>query len=146
MGKDYYEILGVAPSASIPELAKHFRELALTYHPKRQDPENIGQANAKLADICEAYEVLSNSINTFYHLNFVGELREIYDRYGEEMLKSGVPPEVPMEKATKKKPSVVKGGYRFSGNINEIFEKFFGTSNPFTITLDDKGNQITALE
>jgi DnaJ homolog subfamily B member 13 len=71
---------------------------------------------------------------------FIAELREIYDRYGEEMLKSGVPPEVPLEKATKKKPSIVKGGYRFSGNINEIFEKFFGTSNPFTITLDEKGN------
>ena len=56
------------------------------------------------------------------------------------MLKSGVPPEVPLEKATKKRPSVVKGGYRFSGNINEIFEKFFGTSNPFTVTFDEKGN------
>ena len=62
------------------------------------------------------------------------------------MLKSGVPPEIPLEKATKKKPSVVKGGYRFSGKIDEIFEKFFGTSNPFTITLDEKGNQISALE
>ena len=76
----------------------------------------------------------------------IAELREIYDRYGEEMLKSGVPPAVPLEKATKKKPSIVKGGYRFSGNIDEIFEKFFGTSNPFTITLDDKGNQISALQ
>ena len=28
------------------------------------------------------------------------------------------------------------GGYRFNGNTNEIFEKFFGTSNPFTISLD----------
>lgn len=62
------------------------------------------------------------------------------------MLKSGVPPEIPLEKATKKKPSVVKGGYRFSGNIDEIFEKFFGTSNPFTITLDALGNQVSALE
>ena len=61
------------------------------------------------------------------------------------MLKAGVPPNVPMEKATKKNPSVVKGGYRFSGNIDEIFEKFFGTSNPFTITTDAKGKQITSV-
>ena len=26
----------------------------------------------------------------------------------------------------------LKGGYRFSGNPEEIFESFFGTSNPFT--------------
>jgi hypothetical protein len=32
------------------------------------------------------------------------------------------------------------GGYRFSGNTNEIFEKFFGTSNPFAIALDGKIN------
>lgn len=32
----------------------------------------------------------------------------------------------------------VKGGYRFSGNTYEIFEKFFGTSNPFTVSLDGK--------
>ena len=64
MGKDYYEILGVTPSASSPDIAKHFRELALTYHPKRQTPDNIGSANSKLADICEAYEVLSNGTFT----------------------------------------------------------------------------------
>jgi hypothetical protein len=32
----------------------------------------------------------------------------------------------------------IRGGYRFSGNTYEIFEKFFGTSNPFTIALDGK--------
>jgi hypothetical protein len=30
----------------------------------------------------------------------------------------------------------IKGGYKFSGNTYEIFEKFFGTSNPNTIALD----------
>jgi DnaJ-class molecular chaperone len=36
MGKNYYEILGVAQNASNPDIAKRFRVLALTYHPKRQ--------------------------------------------------------------------------------------------------------------
>jgi DnaJ-class molecular chaperone len=36
MGKDYYVILGVSTSAPVPEIAKQFRVLALTYHPKRQ--------------------------------------------------------------------------------------------------------------
>jgi len=54
------------------------------------------------------------------------ELRDIYDRYGEEILKNGVP------------AAAGKGGYLFSGDTNRIFEKFFGTANPFTITLDSK--------
>lgn len=31
------------------------------------------------------------------------------------------------------------GGYRFGGNSYEIFDKFFGTSNPFTDKLEDDG-------
>lgn len=55
-------------------------------------------------------------------------MRNIFDRYGEEILKNGVP----------EANGNFKGGYRFSGNSLEIFEKFFGTSNPFTIALDGK--------
>ena len=39
MGKDYYATLGVATSASQPDIAKQFRMLALSYHPKRQIPD-----------------------------------------------------------------------------------------------------------
>jgi DnaJ family protein B protein 5 len=63
MGKDYYKILGVPSTASSPDLAQSFRVLALTYHPKRQAAEKIGHANYTLAEICEAYEVLSNCKN-----------------------------------------------------------------------------------
>ena len=64
------------------------------------------------------------------------QLREIYDKYGEEMLKNGIPD-----------PKLgLRGGYKFSGNTYEIFEKFFGTVNPFTIALDEEGNQISMLE
>lgn len=31
------------------------------------------------------------------------------------------------------------GGYRFAGNSYEIFEKFFGSQNPFTDRLEDDG-------
>ncbi len=132
MGKNYYEILGVPQNASNPDIAKRFRVLALTYHPQRQQPEQIGQANFKLAEACEAYEVLSNGKNQYYVTVWIAELREIYDRYGEEILKAGIPSEK-QEDSTKK-----RGGYRFSGNTMEIFDKFFGTENPFTITLDSK--------
>jgi curved DNA-binding protein len=39
MGKNYYEVLGVPQNASLPEIAKHFRVLALTYHPSRQQAD-----------------------------------------------------------------------------------------------------------
>jgi DnaJ-class molecular chaperone len=92
-------------------------------------------SNFRFAEVCEAYEVLSNA-----------ELREIYDRYGEELLKAGVPPEKSEGGGSKKNPVVTRGGYRFSGNTNMIFEQFFGTNNPFTITLDGKGNLISAID
>jgi DnaJ-class molecular chaperone len=130
MGKNYYATLNVPENAPLSDIARSFRVLALTYHPSKQtETGNVAHANFMFAEVCEAYEVLSNS-----------ELREVYDRYGEELLKSGVPPERPEEKGSKKNPIVTKGGYRFSGDTNKIFEQFFGTSNPFTITLDKKGD------
>jgi DnaJ family protein B protein 13 len=39
----------------------------------------------------------------------------------------------------------LKGGYRFAGNPEEIFERFFGTSNPFASLIGKKsiGNSIS---
>jgi curved DNA-binding protein CbpA len=39
MGKNYYEVLGVPQNSSLPEIAKQFRVLALTYHPSRQEAD-----------------------------------------------------------------------------------------------------------
>jgi hypothetical protein len=74
-------------------------------------------------------------LNSLTVVDFIAELREVYDRYGEEMLKAGVPPEATDDHQSKKSHKT-SGGYRFSGNTLEIFDKFFGTDNPFTITLD----------
>ena len=38
-----------------------------------------------------------------------------------------------------------KAGYQFQGNSYDIFEKFFGTANPYTVALDEHGVQIGAL-
>lgn len=64
----------------------------------------------------------------------IDELREIYDHYGEEILKSGVPTAA----GAAEQKGAPRGGYRFSGAVREIFEGFFGTDNPYTITLDGK--------
>jgi len=58
MGKNYYETLGVEPSAPFQEIAAKFRVLALTYHPDKS-PQTLAQTNYKFTEICEAFEVLS---------------------------------------------------------------------------------------
>src|SRR3954465_9796450 len=56
--KDYYEILGVARSASDADIKKAFRKLAREYHP--DVAKNKKQAEEKFKEINEAYEVLGD--------------------------------------------------------------------------------------
>ena len=53
---DYYAVLEVKPNATLVEIKRAFRKLALKYHPDK-NPES-GFAVAKFAEIKEAYEVL----------------------------------------------------------------------------------------
>jgi len=66
---DYYEILGVAQSATDGEIKSAYRKLALKYHPDR-NPGNK-EAEEKFKEAAEAYSVLCDE-----------EKRERYDRYG----------------------------------------------------------------
>src|SRR5881296_2155345 len=56
--KDYYEVLGVARSASDADIKKAFRKLAREYHP--DVAKNKKQAEEKFKEINEAYEVLGD--------------------------------------------------------------------------------------
>src|SRR6185369_12481755 len=56
--KDYYQILGVARTASDAEIKKAFRKLAREYHP--DVAKNKKQAEEKFKEINEAYEVLGD--------------------------------------------------------------------------------------
>ena len=109
---DYYKILSLSHNCSQEDIAESFRTLSLKYHPKVCSPENSAQSEFHFQKLCEAYEVLSDPIK-----------KEIYDIYGIEGLKNGI-----IDKKGK-----VKAGYIYSGNGHEIFEKFMGTSNPFTL-------------
>jgi curved DNA-binding protein CbpA len=57
--KDYYTILEVPPSATLEEVKKAYRRLALLYHPDKNN--NDMYASAQFAEIKEAYEILSNT-------------------------------------------------------------------------------------
>lgn len=58
--KDYYATLGVLPSAEDIVIRAAYKALAQRYHPDRA-PNDPSAANRKMADINEAYSVLSDS-------------------------------------------------------------------------------------
>ena len=56
---DYYKILGVSTSATLDQIKKAFRQLAIEFHPDK-NPNNFSIED-KFQRISEAYAILSNS-------------------------------------------------------------------------------------
>jgi molecular chaperone DnaJ len=73
--RDYYEILGVERTASVDEVKRAYRRMAMKHHPDR-NPGNT-EAEAKFKECAEAYEVLADP-----------ERKAVYDKYGHAGLRS----------------------------------------------------------
>lgn len=73
MKKDYYEVLGVKKDASLEDIKKAYRSLALSHHPDRVPAEKKKEAEEKFKEISEAYAVLSDP-----------QKRAMYDQYGHQ--------------------------------------------------------------
>ncbi|NEQ23783.1 MAG: DnaJ domain-containing protein, partial [Microcoleus sp. SIO2G3] len=58
--RDYYKILEISREATIEEIKEAFRRLAREYHPDLH-PDNPAAAE-RFKEICQAYEVLSDSV------------------------------------------------------------------------------------
>jgi DnaJ-class molecular chaperone len=58
-GRDYYEILGVAPNASTEEIKRAYHRMAFQCHPDRH--QETEEAHKKMQKINEAYAVLTDS-------------------------------------------------------------------------------------
>jgi DnaJ-class molecular chaperone len=125
--RDYYEVLGVSRKATLDEIKKAYRQLALKYHPDRD--KSLG-SNERFKEINQAYEVLADA-----------KKRQMYDQFGQAAFEPGTGPfagrtyrEGPFT-YTYYGPSKGFSGFDFgSGGFSdpfEIFEEFFGTVSPF---------------
>lgn len=98
MMKDYYAVLGVPRNATQEEMKKVFRQLALKYHPDRNQGDKA--AEEKFKEINEAYTCLGDP-----------EKRAYYDRYGTTDGMGG---------------AAGFGAGGFSNIFEDIFDDFFG--------------------
>jgi molecular chaperone DnaJ len=97
MKRDYYEVLGVSKEASLDEIKKSYRKLAMQFHPD-QNPGNK-EAEEKFKEAAEAYSVLSDA-----------DKRRKYDQYGHAGLGGGQG----------------GGGFQFDPNQFTDFQDIFG--------------------
>ena len=67
--RDYYEVLGVARTATEQEIKSAYRKLALKFHPDRNPGDKVAEEQFKEA--AEAYAVLADT-----------DKRHMYDRFG----------------------------------------------------------------
>lgn len=98
----YYDVLGVAKSATTEEIKKAYKRAAIKWHPDK-NLDNKEEAEKKFKEISEAYQVLSDP-----------DKRNIYDVYGKEGLSQG---------------GGSAGGASFNFNFmsaNDLFKQFFG--------------------
>lgn len=116
--KDYYKTLGVSRDATQDEIKKAFRQLALKYHPDRNNGDKTSEE--KFKEINEAYSCLGDT-----------EKRLNYDRYGTaEGIGAGFG------------TGAGSGGAAFTDIFEDIFEDFFGTFGGFKKARPTKGADL----
>ena len=100
--RDYYEVLGVGKTATVEEVKRAYRGMAMKFHPDRVTADKKKEAEERFKEISEAYAVLSDE-----------KKRGLYDQYGH----AGIDQRYTTEDIFK--------GADFS-DFSSIFESIFG--------------------
>lgn len=110
---DLYDVLGVDRDASREEIKRAYRRRARELHP------DAGGDEEAFKEVTRAYEVLSDP-----------ERRALYDRFGEDALRSGAAASDPFG-----------FGATGFGGLSDVFEAFFGgTAGPFASATRARAN------
>ncbi len=98
--QDYYATLGLARGASIEDIKKAYRKLAMQYHPDRNPEDKTSEHRFK--EINEAYDVLKDD-----------QKRAAYNRFGHAAFENG---------------GARSNGFDFGfgGGFADIFDEMFG--------------------
>lgn len=96
--QDYYDVLGVARDSSDADLKKAFRNMAMQYHPDRNQGDTT--AEQKFKEINEAYDVLKDD-----------QKRAAYDQFGHAAFENG---------------GAGAGGFSGGAGFADIFDEMFG--------------------
>ena len=99
--RDFYEVLGVAKTATDADLKSAFRKAAMQCHPDRHPGDK--DAERRFKELNEAYQMLSD-----------GQKRAAYDRFGHAAFENGGG------------GGGFPGGGFQGGSMSDIFEDLFG--------------------
>ena len=123
---DYYETLELDRKASQEDIKEAYRNLSLRFNPKKATKSNETFYNYKFHKIAEAYIVLSDPYK-----------KGIYDNYGRDALYKGITDE----------NGNFYGGFKYTGNAQEVFEKYMNETNPYSLLneFENKKNQLNSI-
>lgn len=109
--RDYYEVLGVSKTATLDEIKKAYRKLAMANHPDRNPGDKAAEERFKEAT--EAYEILSDD-----------KKRAAYDQFGFQGVEGAGG--AGNYQNTYRDFSDLFSGMGFGGGFSDLFSSFFG--------------------
>jgi len=110
--RDYYEVLGVGKTATLEEIKKAYRKLAIANHPDKNPGDKAAEERFKEAT--EAYDVLGDE-----------KKRKMYDQYGFAGVDGANGGPHDYSNVYRDFSDIFGGGFG-GGGFEDIFSSFFG--------------------